>query len=105
MKPTGIFAILLSQDGFESDCQETKSQTNKQKVTVQKSLVELWTVISNRMIKYQLPHTRFDEISDHKHDIYLYRMLFTKLLARASNKNTKSMFMKTGQLFLLLRIQ
>ena len=47
------------------------------------------------MINYQLPHTRFDEISDHIHDIYLYRMLSTKLIAQAANKNTKFMFTKT----------
>ena len=39
------------------------------KVTVQRSITELWTVISNQMIKYQPPRTRFDQISDHKHDI------------------------------------
>ena len=27
MKATGIFVILVSQDGFESDCPETKFQT------------------------------------------------------------------------------
>ena len=30
-------------------------------------------------IKYQLPHTRFDQISDHKHHIYLYGKLFTNM--------------------------
>ena len=38
-----------------------------EKVTVQKSIAELWTVIPNQMIKYQLPHARF--VSDLKHDI------------------------------------
>ena len=27
LKATGIFVILLSQDGFESDCPETKFQS------------------------------------------------------------------------------
>ena len=27
LKATGIFVILLSQDGFESECPETKFQT------------------------------------------------------------------------------
>ena len=39
---------------------------------------------------------RFDQISDHKHDIYLYGKLSIKLFAQASNKNTKFMFTKTG---------
>ena len=91
MKPTGIFVMLMSQDGSESDCPETKFQTitsyrQLEKVTVQKSTAELWTVISNQMIKYQLPHTRFDQIRDHKHGIYLYGKLFTTLIAQAANK-------------------
>ena len=45
------------------------------------------------MLKYQLPDTRFDQISDHKHDIYLYDKLSTKLLAQAANKNTKLVFL------------
>ena len=45
------------------------------------------------MLKYQLPDTRFDQISDHKHDIYLYGKLSTKLLAQAANKNTKLVFL------------
>ena len=45
---------------FESDCLETKFQTitsssQFEKVIVQKSIAELWTIISNQMIKYQLP--------------------------------------------------
>ena len=52
------------------------------------------------MIKYQLPHMRFDHISDHKYDIYLYGKLSTKLLGQGgANKNTKLMFTKTGQMF------
>ena len=66
--------------------------------------MELWTVISKQMIKCQLPHTRFDQISDHKHDIciYFYGKLSTKLLAQGSNENTKFMFMKTGHLLFSL---
>ena len=39
------------------------------------------------MIKYQLSHMRFNQISYHKHDIYLYGKLSTKLLAQVANKN------------------
>ena len=53
-----------------------------------KSIAELCTVISNS-------HKRFDQISDHKHDIYLYEKLSTKLLVHAANKNIKFMFTKT----------
>ena len=38
-------------------------------MTVQKSIAELWTVISNQMIKYQLLHTRYDLISVRKYDV------------------------------------
>ena len=51
-------------------------------------MAELWAVISNQTIKYQLPHTWFDQISDHKHDIHLYGKLSTKLLAQTANKTT-----------------
>ena len=40
---------------------------------------------------------RFDQISDTKHDIYLYGKLSTKLLAKAAYKNIKFMFKKTGR--------
>ena len=53
---------------------------------------------SNQMIRYQFPCTRFDQISNHKHDIYLYGKLSNRLLAQAANKNTKFMFTKTGWL-------
>ena len=73
--------------------QETKLQTimsysQFEKVAVQKSMAELWAVISNQTIKYQLPHTWFDQISDHKHDIHLYGKLSTKLLAQTAKKTT-----------------
>ena len=35
---------------------------------------------------------QFDQISDHKHDIYLHGKLSAKLLAQAANKNAKPMF-------------
>ena len=44
------------------------------------------TVISNEMIKYKLPHTWFNQISDHKHGIHLDGKLSTKLLAEKANK-------------------
>ena len=40
------------------------------------------------ILKYQLFHTRFDQISDHKHDIYLYQKLSTKLLAQGMYVDT-----------------
>ena len=97
LKATGIFVILMSQDSCQSDCLVTKFKQPLPKVsfkkeTVQKPIVELWTVISNRMIKCQLPDMRFVQISDHKHDIWLYGKLSTKLLAQAANKNPKCMF-------------
>ena len=52
------------------------------------------------MIKYQLLHTRFDQISDHKHDIYLFAKLSSKLLAQPAVKTTLFTFTKTGRLFL-----
>ena len=45
--------------------------------------------------KYQLPHTWFDQISDHKHDIYLNGTLSSKLLAQVGHKNTMFLFTKT----------
>ena len=41
------------------------------------------------MIKYQLSRTQFDQISDHKHGIYLYGKLSTKLLAQPANESNK----------------
>ena len=64
------------------------------KVTVQKSNAELGTVISNKIVKYQVPHMRFDQISNHKHDIYLYGKLSAKLLVQAANKNTKILYLQ-----------
>ena len=72
------------------------------KNTVQKPIVELRTVIFNQMIKYQFPHMLFNQISDHKHNIYFNRKLATKLLAQTANENTKFMFTKAGQLVLLM---
>ena len=45
------------------------------KVTVQKSTAILWKAIFNQMIKYQLPHSRFDQI-----DIYLKGKLSANLI-------------------------
>ena len=50
------------------------------------------------MIKYQLPHTRINQISDHKHDIHLDGKLATKALTQTANKKTKFMFIKAGRL-------
>ena len=40
--------------------------------------------LRHERVKYQLHHTQFDQSSDHKHDIYLYGKLSTKLLAQAA---------------------
>ena len=56
------------------------------KKAVQKYTAKLWTVISNQVIKYQLPYTQFDQISDHKYDKHFYGKLSTKLLAQAAYK-------------------
>ena len=77
LQVTGIFLILLCQNGFKSNFPETKFKTiayqsQFEKVTVQRSTAELWTVIFNQMMKYQLTHTWFDQISVHKPVIYTY---------------------------------
>ena len=66
--------------------------------TFLKYVAELWTVFPNQVFKYQLPHTRFDQIRVHKHNIYLDGKLPGKLLAHTTNKNTNFMFTKTGRL-------
>ena len=38
-----------------------------------KSLAELWTVISNQMVKYQLSYSQFDQISNHKQEILVWK--------------------------------
>ena len=44
---------------------------------------------------------RFDQISQHKYDIYyLFGKISTKLLVQAANKNTNFMFTKTGRLLI-----
>ena len=48
-----IIFVILSQDGIESDYRETNFETitflsQFEKVTVQRSTAELWTVISNQ---------------------------------------------------------
>ena len=99
MKATGILVILLSQDGFESDCPETKFQTitlqiQFEKVTVQKSIAELWTVISNQIIKYQLSHTYFLKLVIIKREVCLYEKLSNKQLAQAAIKILSSCLWK-----------
>ena len=84
---TRIFVILLSQDGFASDCPEIKFRTTTfyrqfEKVNTQNSIAELWTVISNQMIKYQLVRTRFDQISDNKHRSSRSMMFFKIVLLK-----------------------
>ena len=98
LKVTGVFVILLSHDDFERDSPDTKSfkqsllKVSFKKLAVKKFIAELWTAISNQMIKYQLAYTPFDQISDHKYNIHWYGKVFTKLLLQAFNKNNKVMF-------------
>ena len=50
------------------------------------------------MIEYQLSDTWIDQISDHRHDIYLNRILSTKLLPQTANKNTRNSLYDSEQL-------
>ena len=54
--------------GFSGSRSRARAQVLK--VAVQKSIAELWTIISDQMIKYQLLDTQFYQISNHKRDIY-----------------------------------
>ena len=88
---------------MKTTTEETKFQTiifqsQFEKVTVQMSIAELWTVISDQMNNYQLPHAQFDQTSDQKHNINLYGKLSTKLLAQAAKKSSKSILTKTEKL-------
>ena len=74
----GMCPKLCLKLSFERDWYFRDNTENK---VPKKSIEELWTVFSNQMIKHQLPHTRFDQISDHKHVIYLYGKLSTKLFS------------------------
>ena len=76
---------------FKSTTQKQSSKLSLprvyfKKVTVQKPTVELWTVISNQMITYQLPHTWFDQIIDHKLDIYLQKQPSKGVLRKRCSK-------------------
>ena len=90
---SGCFLKSIVQ---KQSSKQSLPQVSLKKVTFQNSIAELWTLTSNQMIPYQLPHTRFDQISDHKHGMYWYERLSTKLLAQEAHKNTKLMFTKTG---------
>ena len=50
------------------------------------------------MIDYQLSDTRINQISDHRHGIYLNRKLSTKLLLPTANKNTRISLYDSKQL-------
>ena len=71
-------------------------------MTVQKPIMDLRTVVSNQIINYQFPHMLVDQITDHKHNIYLNRKLSAKLLVQTANENTKFKFTKAGQLLLII---
>ena len=87
--------MVLKATLRKESSKQSLPQVSFEKVTVQKSIEELWNVISNQMIKYQLSHTRFDQISDHKHGIYLHGELSTKLLAQATSKITRFVLIRT----------
>ena len=61
-----------------------QKQSQFEKVTVQKSIVEFLTVTSDHMMKYQLPHLRLNQTSHDYYEIYSYEKLSTKLLAQAA---------------------
>ena len=72
-----VFCNISETEGFWKQLSRNKVSNIQvlnqfEKVTVQKSIAKLRTVISNQMMNYRLPHTRFDQISDHENDIYLY---------------------------------
>ena len=55
---------------------ETSSKQSLLKVSLKKQLSKSplrRRVIANQMIKYHFPHTRFDQIGDHKHDILVWK--------------------------------
>ena len=85
---------------FERDFPETKFQKISQfeKATVQIFTAGFWAVIPNQMIRYQLPNTWLNHISDQQYGIYLYVKLCSKLLMQTANKNTKFTFMETRPL-------
>ena len=87
--------MVLKATVQKQSSKQSLPKVSLKKIAVQKSIAKHWTVISNQIIKYQLPHTRNDQISDH--DIYLYGKLSTKLLAQVANKNTNFMFTKSGR--------
>ena len=63
---------------------------------MQKSIAELWTVISFEIITYQLSiHHSSIKLVILNMTYTLYRKLSTKLLAETANENTKFMFTKT----------
>ena len=76
--------------------QTITSYSQFEKVIVQKSIAELWTIIPNQMINYQLSYAPDDQNSDHKYDIYLHGKPSTRVLMRAANENTK--YAKTGRM-------
>ena len=52
--------MIFKTDCPETDFKQSLPKFSLKKVTVQKPIPEIWIIISNQMIKYQLPRTRFD---------------------------------------------
>lgn len=78
--------MVLNTTAQKPSSKQSLAKVKSEKVTVQKSITEIWKIICNQVI--QLPHTQFDEIGK----------VSVKLLAHTTDKNTKLMFTKTRQL-------
>ena len=55
------------------------------------------------MIEYQLLHTEFDQISDHKQGIYLSGNLATKWLQQAANNYTINLCLRKLDVYYFLK--
>ena len=72
---------------------QTITCSQLKQVTVQKSIAELWTAVSNQMIRYQLTHTRLDQI--HGFTISFSVLIlpwFWQMLLRNWKISSKSLF-------------
>ena len=63
-----------------------QKQSQFEKVTVQKSIVEFSTVTSDHMVKYQLPHSRLNQMSYDYYEIYLYEKQAAKIMKQTLPK-------------------
>ena len=105
LKATGLFVILLNQDSFEIDSSGTKFQTiysysDFEKWLSRNPFQNSGQLFPIKIMKYQFLDIRFDQISDHKFDIYLNRKLSAKLWAKAAKRITK----RTGRLLFFSQV-